>query len=140
MLLDKLGAVGGNDAIDALLPMLADPRDGVPEAILGVFARIDTLAVDQIIVHLRDDRPSVRSAAIAALGSTLSARAETTLLDLSKKADDSPRLISTISALGVLGTDRAVARLVRASRQLAIRMPCARPFRRSARSSRRPQP
>ncbi len=113
ILIDKLGAVAGDDAIDALLPMLADPRDGVPEAILGAFARIDTeLAVDQIIAHLKDERQSVRNAAIGALGSTLSARAETTLLALSKQTDDAPRLLATISALAELGTDRAVARLV----------------------------
>lgn len=112
LLTDKLGAVAGDDAVDALLPMLADPRDGVPEAILAVFARIDTdLAVDQITARLHDDRPSVRNAAIAALGSTLSARAETSLLELSKQADDASRLLATIAALGDLGTDRAVARL-----------------------------
>src|SRR5580704_5519888 len=109
---DKLGAIGGDDAVDALVPMLADPRDSVPETILGIFARIDTdLAVDQIMAHLRDDRRSVRNAAIAALGSTLSARAETTLLDLSRQTDDASRLLAALAALGDLGTDRAVARL-----------------------------
>jgi HEAT repeat protein len=113
ILVDKLGAVGGDDAIDALLPMLADPRDGVPEAILGAFARIDTeLAIDQLIARLHDERASMRNAAIAALGSTLSARAETTLLELSKQTGDARTTAATIAALGELGTDRAVARLV----------------------------
>ena len=42
LLTDKLGAVGDDDTIDALAPLLHDARRGVPEAILAVYGQIGT--------------------------------------------------------------------------------------------------
>lgn len=110
---DKLGAIGNDDVVDALAPMLADTRTGVPEAILDVFAHIDTEhAVEQILAHVRDPRVLVRTAAIGALGTTLSAKAETALLEMSKQTTDRDQLAIVLAALAALGSDRATARLV----------------------------
>lgn len=111
--IEKLGVVGNDDAIDALAPLLADQRQGFAETILGLYAHIDTEhAVDLLLAHVHDDRPQVRYAAITALGTTLAARAETTLLDLSKQFDDDQEMSGVLAGLAELGTDRAVARLV----------------------------
>ena len=53
----KLGAVGDDDAVDALSGMLTDKRRGVPEAILGVFGSIGTAkAIDIVIASASDER------------------------------------------------------------------------------------
>jgi len=105
VLTDKLGAVGDDQTIDQLAPLLSDRRRGVPEAILACYGRIGTEhAVGALIEHTGDDRPTVRAAAIAALGATQSADAEPPLIDLAGRAGD-PAQGAAISALGVLGSD-----------------------------------
>ena len=112
LLTDKLGMVGNDDAVDALEPMLADPRRGVPEAILEAFGNIATdRAVDVLVASTKDDRPNVRSMAITALGATHSERAEKLLIELSRVSGDLQHA-QVLSALGSLGTDNAVARLI----------------------------
>lgn len=112
--IEKLGVVGNDDAVDALAPLLTDLREGFPETIIGLYAHIDTEhAIDLLLARVHDDaRPQVRNAAIAALGTTLSARAETTLLDLSKQVGDDQEISAVLGGLAEIGTDRAVVRLV----------------------------
>ena len=108
-LTDKLGAVGDDETIDQLAPLVEDPRRGVPEAILGVYGQIATEhAVDALLGHLGDVRPGVRRAAIAALGETQSRRAEQPLVELAQKGGDSGQT-TAIAALGRLGSERAIA-------------------------------
>ena len=72
----KLAAVGDDQAVDQLSPLLGDGRRGVPEAILACYGGIGTEhAVQVLLEHTDDDRPQVRAAAIAALGSTQSEQA-----------------------------------------------------------------
>ncbi|HEY0253500.1 MAG TPA: HEAT repeat domain-containing protein, partial [Kofleriaceae bacterium] len=112
LLADKLGAVGDDEAIDALTPMLGDPRRGVPEAIIGAFGMIGTQhAIDIVVEKTSDERPAVRRAAITALGQTASQKAETTLIALADRPADPMRDVS-VAALGALGTDNAVTKLV----------------------------
>jgi HEAT repeat protein len=107
----KLGAVGDDEAVEQLLPLLADHRRGVPEALLGAFGQIGTTrAVEVIVGHTKDERPQIRTAAIAALGSTQSAAAEQLLLELAGKQGD-PSQDAAIAALGAVGSDRAIEAL-----------------------------
>src|SRR5262249_21970372 len=70
-LTEKLAAVGDDQTIDQIAPLLTDGRRGVPEAILACYGDIATEhAVDVLIEHADDDRPQVRAAALAALGAT----------------------------------------------------------------------
>jgi HEAT repeat protein len=108
----KLSAIGDDAAIDALEPMLGDPRRGVAEQLLGAFAQIGSEhAIDIVVSHAGDDRPRVRTAAIAALGQTQSAKAEQMLLALASAPSD-PDQDAAIGALGAMGTDQAIAKLV----------------------------
>lgn len=112
LLCEKLGVVGSDDAVDALVGLLADSRPGVPQAILGAFVVIGTeRAIDVVIETTRDDREMVRRAAIESLGYSQSAKAEQLLINLSAKAGD-PAQETAIAALGSLGSDGAVAKLI----------------------------
>ncbi|TMQ15710.1 MAG: hypothetical protein E6J90_25125 [Deltaproteobacteria bacterium] len=111
-LTEKLGAVGDDQTIDQLAPLVADARRGVPEAILACYGSIGTEhAVDTLIGHVDDDRPQVRAAAITALGATQSAQAEKPLLALAGKPGD-PAQATAIAALGTLGSDGAIGALI----------------------------
>jgi len=108
MLAEKLGMVGDDKMIDAVMPLVADTRAGVPAAILGAFGEIGTdHAVDVLVARARADREEVRIAAIDALGTTANPRAEKVLLDLAGGADETVRT-SAIAALGKMGSERAV--------------------------------
>ncbi len=112
----KLGAVGDDEAIEQLMPLLDDPRRGVPEAMLGAFGQIGTArAVEVLAARTRDDRPRIRDAAIVALGATRSEAAEKVLLERAARTGD-PSQGQAISALGAIGSERAVAALVRLAR------------------------
>ncbi|MGE5181283.1 MAG: HEAT repeat domain-containing protein, partial [Acidobacteriota bacterium] len=88
-LADKLGAVGGDDAIDSIRPLLDDPRRGVPAVVAGVIGHIASdHAVDVLLGHAVDERPEVRDAALRALGETHAARAESRLEQLAGAAGD----------------------------------------------------
>jgi HEAT repeat protein len=111
-LTEKLGAVGDDQAVDQLVPLLADPRRGVPEAVLSCYGHIGTEhAVQMLLEHAGDDRPQVRAAAISALGSTQSERAEQLLTALAHRAGD-PAQALAITALGALASDAAIAALI----------------------------
>ncbi len=112
LLADKLGMVGDDAAIRKVLPLLADPRRGVPEAILGAIGKIGTNhAIEVLIDKTHDDRPSVRYSAIAALGVSQSRDAEETLVELATKPGDSGQA-TAIAALGSLGSERATSTLI----------------------------
>jgi HEAT repeat protein len=112
---EKLGAVGNDDTINQLRPLLDDSRRGFPEAVLGVYGVIASEhAVDAILAYTKDDRPAVRTAAISALGSTQSARGEELLIALAQNMAD-PAQSNAISALASLGSDRVVAVLTQLS-------------------------
>ena len=112
LLCEKLAVVGTDDAVEALAGMLADPRFGVPAAILGTFAAIGTERGIAIVIQAAsDDRPSVQMAAITALGESQSAKAEQLLLDIAAKAGD-PAQDVAIASLGRFSSDRAIAKLV----------------------------
>jgi HEAT repeat protein len=108
MLAEKLAIVGDDAAIREVMPLLGDPRRGVPEAVLGAIGRIATeYAVEVLIRCSTDDRPPVRNAAIAALGTTQSAEAERVLLALARRPG-SPARVLAVHALGRLASDDAV--------------------------------
>ncbi len=112
LLADKLGMVGDDDAIRDVLPLLSDPRGGVPEAILTAIGRIGTEhAVEVLAERTRDDRISVRHAAVLALGQTRSEEAESLLIQIARDPADATRN-SALTALGQLGTDRATETLI----------------------------
>src|SRR5687767_2396511 len=80
---EKLAVVGDDSTIQAAMPLLRDTRRGVPEAILSMIGQIGTEhAVEILIAHATDDRPSVRNTAIGALGATQSREAEKLLLEI----------------------------------------------------------
>lgn len=112
LLCDRLAVIGDDEAVDALTPMLGDPRRGVPEALIGTFGTIGTQhAIDVVIEHANDERPALRMASIGALGSTTSQKAEATLLALVDRPAD-PMRNTAIAALGSMGTDNAVTKLI----------------------------
>ncbi|HEY5949088.1 MAG TPA: HEAT repeat domain-containing protein, partial [Kofleriaceae bacterium] len=79
-LAEKLGVVGDDSAIDAVMPLLQDAREGVPETIIGAFGVIATdHAVDVLIKTVADPREAVHDAAVEALGATHHPKAEPTL-------------------------------------------------------------
>ncbi len=115
LLSEKLGMVGDDASIRAVMPMLKDPRHGVPEAILGAIGHIGTEhAVDVLAENTHDDRMTVRFSAIAALGATQSKDAEKLLIELARTPGD-PGQVYAISALGQIGSDHAAEVLVQLS-------------------------
>lgn len=112
LLADKLGMIGDDAAIDAVKPLLADNRRGVPEAILGALGKIGTeKAIEILIAHTKDDRPAIRNAAITAIGSSQSVDGETAILAIAKKPGD-PAQTLAIASLGRIGSDRGVTELI----------------------------
>jgi HEAT repeat protein len=108
LLAEKLGMVGDDDAIDAVLPLLQDARTGVPEAIVAAFGVIATEhAVDVLIKTAADPRDELRIAAISALGMTHNKRAEPVLVETAQDNDDAAQL-TAVYALGELATERTV--------------------------------
>ncbi len=80
---ERLAMVGGNDAIDALMPLVSDPREGVPALVIDTFGRIATdHAVDLLITLTKDNRSHVATSAIFALGETASPKAELILIEI----------------------------------------------------------
>jgi HEAT repeat protein len=107
-LAQRLGVVGNDAAIDAVRPLLADPRAGVPEAIVGAFGAIATEhAVDVLIEVATDPRDAIRTAAIEALGVTRNRRGEPAIVEVAQRVGDAAQS-AAIHALGELGTERAV--------------------------------
>ncbi len=105
---EKLGMVGDDDVIDAMLPLVKDPREGVPEAILGAIGVIATEhAVDVLVKTTSDPREGARGAAISALGTTHSKRAEPTLIEIAQNSGDTAQS-TAVYALGELGSERAI--------------------------------
>jgi HEAT repeat protein len=108
---ETLATVGDDHAIDALTPLLTDPRTGVSEAMISAFGRIATEhAVDVIAPFTRDARSDVRVAAIEALGATHEASAEAPLISIAQDASlDSQVRATAIYSLGTLGSDGSIA-------------------------------
>jgi len=112
LLADKLGMVGDDASIRAVKPLIADPRRGVPEAILGAIGKIGTTqAIELLVDRTKDDRPTVRNAAIGALGATQSREAEGVLIELATTPGDSGQG-SAIVALGTLGSEKSTTTLI----------------------------
>ncbi|HEY5923955.1 MAG TPA: HEAT repeat domain-containing protein [Kofleriaceae bacterium] len=112
-LAERLGVVGDNDAIDAVLPLTKDPRAGVPEAIVAAFGEIATEhAVDVLIKMATDPRDDLRIAAIEALGATGNRRAEPVLIETAEKMQDAAQQYA-ITALADLGSERAIEVIAR---------------------------
>lgn len=109
-LVERFGTVGDDAAIDGVMPLVSDPRDGVPALIVGAFGTIGSEhAVDVLIDLTKDTREAVRGAAVDALGTAGNPRAETVLIELAKKNDEVRD--RAIAALGEVGTDKAVPAL-----------------------------
>jgi HEAT repeat protein len=110
-LAETLATVGDDHAIDALTPLLTDPRTGVSEAMVSAFGRIATEhAVDVIAPFTRDARYDMRVGAIEALGATHQATAEAPLISIAQDASlDTQMRTSAIYALGTLGSDGSIA-------------------------------
>lgn len=107
-LAERLGVVGNDNAIDAVRPLLADPRAGVPEAIAGAIGAIATEhAVDVLIAVAKDPRDDVRTAVIEALGLTRNKRGEPAIVEVATMYGDAAQR-AAIDALAELGTERAV--------------------------------
>ena len=112
VLTDKLGLVGDDATVDALVPLVTDTRSGFPEEVLAIYGLIGTEhAIDRLIAATEDDRAGVRSAAITALGTSQGARAEAVLIGIASAATD-PGRDAAIRALGRLGGERAIAVLI----------------------------
>ncbi len=106
-LAERLGLIGDDDAIDAVKPLLADARAGVPEAIVGVFGAIATdHAVDLLLEVARDPHRRDHRRA-QALGQTHNRRGEPVIIELAQKYGDAAQT-AAIDALANLGTERAV--------------------------------
>ncbi|HVV84331.1 MAG TPA: HEAT repeat domain-containing protein [Kofleriaceae bacterium] len=113
---DKLGTVGTDDAVAAMVPLVDDPRAGVPEAVIGAIGHIGTHHATDVLLGLANDlRPRVRTAAIGALGSTPDERAVAALCTFAADRGDPARL-TAIWALGEQGGDAAVKQLVAIAR------------------------
>src|SRR5262245_43406577 len=107
-LAEKLGVVGDDDTIDAVMPLVQDSREGVPELLVSAFGAIATEhAVDILIKTTTDPRDDVRTAAVDALGVTHNPRAESTLVEIALRTDDAAR-VSAMFALADFGTERAI--------------------------------
>ncbi len=112
VLADKLGMVGDDASIRAVKPLLADPRRGVPEAIVGAIGKIGTKqAIEVLVDRTHDDRSSVRYAAIMALGATQSREAESTLIELATEPGEMGQS-TAIAALGLLGSAKGTETLI----------------------------
>jgi HEAT repeat protein len=107
-LAERLGTIGNDDAIDAVMPLLQDPRTGVPEAIVRAFGAIATEhAVDVLIKTAADPREGVRVAAVGALGATRNRRAEPTLIAIAQQYGDAAQSVA-IDALAETGSEQAI--------------------------------
>ena len=112
VLTDKLGLIGDDATVDALVPLVTDTRSGFPEEVLAVYGLIGTEhAIDGLIAATEDDRAGVRTAAITALGTSQGARAEAVLVGIASAAAD-PGRDAAIRALGRLGGERAITVLI----------------------------
>lgn len=111
-LAQRLGMVGDDAAIDAVRPLVDDPREGVPDLIIDAFGAIATNhAVDVLIELARDPRDEIRGAAAESLGATHSPRGEPILIELAERPDEVR--ISAMRGLAELASDRAIEVLAR---------------------------
>jgi aminopeptidase N len=114
--LTALGKIGGALAEKGVLPGLADPEPWVREAAvdqLGKFSDDSALAASLTQIAGKDSAYRVRAAALIALGQRKATGAMGTLE--SAAATDSPDDMirrSALRAMGMLGDDRAVPRLL----------------------------
>jgi HEAT repeat protein len=107
-LAEKLGMVGDDAAIDAVLPMLDDDRAGVPELIVAAIGVIGSEhAVDVLIKTAADPRDELRIAAVGALGTTKNPRGEKVIVEIAQRTDDAAQT-AAVYALGELGSERAI--------------------------------
>ncbi|HEX5057763.1 MAG TPA: HEAT repeat domain-containing protein [Kofleriaceae bacterium] len=105
---EKLGMVGDDAVIDALLPLVEDSREGVPSVVLGVFGSIATdHAVEVLTKAAGNSRDDIHQSAIAALGATHNPRAEELLIEVAQKTSDSAQT-TAIDALADIASDRAI--------------------------------
>lgn len=110
-LAERLGIVGDDAAIDAVLPLVHDPKCRVQDALVRAFGAIGTEhAVDVLIELARDPRDDIRVAAASALGATASKRGERVLIEIAARSGDEARR-PAIHALGELGSERAIEML-----------------------------
>jgi HEAT repeat protein len=85
----RLGNVGDDQAIDDVMPLLADAREGVPEAVIGAIGGIATEHAIEVLTDLtRDSREEVRTSAIDALAATASDRAIDALAKIASHPGD----------------------------------------------------
>lgn len=107
----RLGAIGDDRSIDAVLPLVRDPRPGVPEAVVHAIGAIGTdHAVEVLAEQARRPMDEVRLDALTALGDTHNPLAVPVLVEMLPLAQSSYRAM-VIQSLGELGTDEAVAAL-----------------------------
>lgn len=103
---DALGRIGGDAAVDALLARL-DDRENLRAIIQALGATKDERALPQLIVHLDDEHPAFRSAAVAQVAdSAIPNRAEL----LAARLGDPDRQVR-LSAIAALVRIKAVAAL-----------------------------
>ncbi len=109
----QLATVGDDAAIDAVAPLLVDPRRGVSEAVLGGIAGIGSeRAIDTMIACATNPSHPERDTAIELLGRSGSERAAEVLLEIAGRFDDDTYGSAT-AALGELGTPAAIEALTR---------------------------
>jgi HEAT repeat protein len=105
---EKLGAVGDDHVIEAVMPLLDDPRDGVATAIIAAFGTIATdHAVDVLAKLATGPQDGLHVAAVEALGATHNPRAETVLIEVAQHNGDDAQA-AALSALGDIGSERGV--------------------------------
>lgn len=102
---DRLAAIGSEDVIEPLLPLIDDDREGVADVVIVLFGKLGgDQAVTKLVELAEDPRYDIAESAILALGHTTSARAETFLISLVDGGS-----VAALTALATLGTDTAVA-------------------------------
>lgn len=108
LLANRLGAIGDDAAIDAVLPLVHDRRYRAPSAIVAAFGEIATEhAVDVLIELAASPHDDIRSAAADALGATRNRRAEPVLIELAMRTDDHAQF-SAIFALAQVASERGI--------------------------------
>ncbi len=85
--IETLGALRDQSAVDALLPCLANESDQISSEAIDAFNQIGAPAVPPLIASLKDPKPKVRERAAEALGRIGDARAVEPLLACLKVPD-----------------------------------------------------
>jgi HEAT repeat protein len=113
---DLLGEMKVAQAEEALLPLLQHPDDRVSRSAANALVAINTPTAFRAVAEvMRDESPSARAQAAAAIAHRRDARSATTLRIALDDEPDTGVQFALLAALGKVATPDAVHRLIRAS-------------------------